>query len=152
MENALEGLTNPEFEIAGATFRVNKLKGLAGFELLELIRMAMASSVSMSEVVGDGQDEGAAGSRMMSAIMSVSSESVASIRRVAFQNMDVKLPNVDRFVSLGTQESAIFDLIEPIDNYEIIVRFIAVNFTKSTVGLLNRIGLKGIAPTVDIRQ
>jgi len=38
----LSGLTNPEFELAGASFRVNKLKGLAGFELLELIRTAMA--------------------------------------------------------------------------------------------------------------
>jgi hypothetical protein len=138
--NALSGLTNPDFEISGATFRVNKLKGIEGFDLLELIREAMAGS-SMSNIVGDGVDESAAGARMMSAIASIETKYVKQMREIAFRNMDVKLPAADRFVTAGSQESAINDLIEPIDNYEIIVRFIAVNFTKSTADLLSRIGL-----------
>jgi hypothetical protein len=141
--NALSGLTNPDFEISGATFRVNKLKGIDGFDLLELIREAMAGS-SMSKMVGDGSDELEAGARMMSAIASIETKYVKRMREIAFQNMDVKLPAADRFVPCGTQESTIGDLIEPIDNYEIIVRFIAVNFTKSTAALLSRIGLREV--------
>jgi len=82
---------------------------------------------------------------MMRAVMSIESKYVLQIRQIAYSAMEVKLPSVDRFVSLSSQEATINDLIEPIDNYEIIVRFIAVNFTKSTVALLNRVGLRAAA-------
>ena len=142
MNDTLKGLTNPEFVIAGATFRVSKLKGVAGFDMLELIRTAMAGG--SNTLSGAGMSEEEAGSKIMGLLFSIDPSKVREIREIVFQNLDVKLPAADRFLELGKVEAAVIDLIEPVDIYEIIARFIAVNFTKSIVGMMNRLGLQQV--------
>ena len=141
MSELLEGLTNSTFMIEGAEFRVLKLKGLEGFELLEKIRVALAGQ-SMGSAMTEGSTEGEIGANMMHMIFSINPKDVAEIRSVVFQNLDVKLPDADRAVAVSKVEAILTDLIEPVDIYEIIVRFIAVNFTKSIVGMMNRLGLR----------
>jgi hypothetical protein len=134
-------LLEPQFQIAGATFSIRKANAEVGFEILEKIRAAIADPTAISRATREDNTEREAGAELMKAVMSISPEKVKGIRQDLFALVDVKLPNTDRFVPLNEVKALIMDLIEPLDNYEIIVRAVAVNFTKSFRGLLSRLGL-----------
>ena len=135
----LKELQIPDFTIGKIRYRVSVLKGMAGFNLLETIREAFSSK--LSNAIGDGSDEARAGAQMMSAVMSVDRIHVMKVWEAVQECIEVKLPNTDRFVSLSSAYALWEQEMEPLDLYEVLVRAVAVNFTKSIQDLMSRLGL-----------
>ena len=135
----LEDFKNPEFKIGALNFRIVKVNAEDGFPLLEMIRCAVTDPASMK--FADGADQSQAGASLMRAVLAIDPAKLAKIRDELFKHIEVCVDGGAMYQRLPKVRSVVMDNIEAPDVYEIIVRAIVVNFTKSFVGLLTRLGL-----------
>lgn len=138
METGFDKLSEPEFEIRNIKFRINKLKGIAGFELLEKVRTALGQRDLSDSFSGDEMSTGAS---IIGALCSIPSKNVMDILNDCKSCIDVKLPSSQGYMPFREVEGLVAEAIEPIDYYELIARALSVNFTKSFLDLLSRFGL-----------
>lgn len=131
-------LLSPDFEIGSLSFHIVKANAEEGFPLLEMVRSAVTDPTSMR--LAAGADQGDAYAALMRAVLSVDPVKVAKLRDELFKYVDVKVQG-SSFQRLPKVRAVVMNEIEAPDIYEIIVRAIAVNFSKSFLGLLNRLGL-----------
>ncbi len=129
---------DPEFEIAGVQFRIVKANAEEGFPLLELVRSAITDPSSMR--MADSVSEENAYAALMRAIVAVNPEKLAKLREEFFRFVEVRLPQTQQFERLPKVRILVMNIIEAPDNYEILARAILVNFSKSFLGLLTRLG------------
>jgi hypothetical protein len=150
--NAIEmGLTNPDFEISGCEFHVAKLKGLQGFRVFEKIRVALGRAHESVTFESDSKEDVA--KAMISVVTKLQADDVEAVFRDLMPCIDVKLPNSDVMNPYSKMTGVIYEIIDPLDIYEIIVRAVAVNFMESFLRVLSRAGLKKPEQeTADIKQ
>ena len=136
---SLKELTSNDFSIGDIRFRVSKLKGMAGFELLEKIRTALGQEALDNTFASENEAE--VGTSVIGLICSIPTKNVLDILDSCKECIDVRLPSSDRYLPMREVEALLNEVIEPVDYYELIARAIAVNFTKSLRDLLHRHGL-----------
>jgi hypothetical protein len=130
----------PEFEISGINFRIVKANAEEGFHLLELVRSAITDPSSMRMAEGASQETSYAA--LMRAIVAVNPEKLAKLREEFFKYVEVRFPQTQQYDRIPKVRNLLMNAIEAPDNYEILARAILVNFSKSFLGLLTRLGLQ----------
>ena len=141
-DKPLDELMKDSCTINGAEFRFNKAKGIKGFALMEKARVAIGKSGLSSAIPSDNDTEESAGRRLIASLMSIDSGLVLDFLNAALEYVDVKLPSVDRAMPYLKIKAEVENVLSPADYYELLARFICVNFTASVRDLMLRLGLR----------
>lgn len=137
--NKLElAFVEPDFEINGCEFHITKLKGLQGFRTFEKIRESFGRANESVSFGSDSQEDVA--KALIGILTKLRAEDVEAILKDMIPCIEVKLPNSDVMGSFSKMSGMVYDVIDPLDIYEILARAVAVNFMESFLKVLSRLG------------
>jgi len=154
-------IDDQEFELNGTSYRINKMRALAGWHLLEKIRREAGRVVQVDDITAVlNADPGSksvdelllAGTSIISLLLRLEPEFVEKqlmgtmFKNVLFTNQHAETPQT----LLGAEDMA---FAKPTDPYEVLARCVAVNFTDSFVPLVRNLlgGLSDSLPS-SLRQ
>jgi hypothetical protein len=142
-----------EFNIDEVKFRINKMSAISAFPVLESIRSEMGkASIDLpedSKTSGKSQPKVDAGTAMMQgllkSILSINPEFVDNLRIKFFKNIEAKTPETTTgWLGVHGNEDLIFATLEASAIYELIVRSLVVNFTRSFKEISSRLKDAGL--------
>ena len=123
----------PEFEIDGVKFRINKMNAITSFPVLESIRAEMGkSNFDLPETGGSVDAATSMIQELLKAMLSVNPEFVEGLRVKFFKNIEAKTEDTTAgWLKISDNEELVFAKLEASAIYELIVRSLVVNFTRS---------------------
>lgn len=126
-----------QFTIGKTTFYITKLQCMEGLDVLEDIRVAMgAANVAINQEVLKNADS--AGAMIVNLFLKVPKRDVAVIQSKLFTSVSfTRKGNIASAIPLHGSEDMAFDGLEPADVYQVLVRALLVNFTKSLTGMMS---------------
>ena len=134
----LDGISERNVTIKGATFHIAPLLPMEGFEVLEEIREAVVSPVGLSRVM-----ENPTGPEITQALLTVLAglpkAVVKSVQRQMFTSVTFTNENALSARVLSGSEAMAFNGLSAFDVYEVTVRCLAVNFLGSSFDFLSRL-------------
>ena len=126
MIEGIKGLKEPEFMIEDVIFQVKKLSPWKGWQLMEKIRY----DLGMSADNVDASEESTL--LFYKAILMMPPEKIEQYMEILFKGLEFRGEGVERgWMALDGSEDMAFQSLEPIHFYELLVRCLAVNFSKS---------------------
>jgi hypothetical protein len=135
----INDLGQRDFELSGIKFRIEKMNAFDGFNVLEKVRFAVGETIGGLPSFS-GENSEANGKAMIAVIMGIRPDHLADIFQDCLEHSSVCMSG-DSYISAVSARAAI-EGIDPLDIYELIARFLAVNFMKSFRSLLSRLGLE----------
>jgi len=137
-----DNLSDHEFKIGDVQFNVKKLNALDAWHMSESIRVELGSDIASIEVDGDKKK---ALMSIFSKITTLQTDFVNDLRVKLFKTIEFKTKDVERgWLKLEGMEDMAFQNLEPTAIYELLMRSLAVNFTKSFAGLKSLIPAKRV--------
>lgn len=137
-----DAMKEEKFKIDNVEFSITKLDALSGWKMLESIRHQM-SKTDITGAKTDDKQEGM--QKFMSSILSLDPVFIDDLRLKLFANVQFKTKDVTTgWLPLTDTIDMAFADLEPSAIYEVLMRSLVVNFTRSFTEIISRLKSNGV--------